>query len=545
MEKVEELKNMANSSFKASHFHEADDFYTQSITELKVLMNSVSSDDVDTIKKLNETYAIILSNRAMNRLRLEEYGWAINDATEALEKNPNYIKAYYRRGSARFAIGKYKDALGDFKIVAKLIPDKDNTAKLKECERLMKQQAFAKAIAEEDPHSVFESVDAFAYEIEDTYDGPWKNKMMMIPTKNENSTTSSKHCVFGFDDTLVQQLSARYEQTDLEICLEDCMELIEKYKNSKKLHIHFLLRMLVKAYIQFTCCPNIVTVPIASDGDSDGGPTEITVCGDTHGQFYDLMKIFEINGYPSSKNPYVFNGDFVDRGSWSVEVIVTLLCFKLYDNSCMYLTRGNHESLNMNKIYGFEGEVKAKYNETVFNVFLEVFRSLPLAFILDGAAKSNSKNGKKALVLHGGLFSKDGVTLSELQKLNRNQEPDSGLMAEMLWSDPQKELGWGASKRGIGVAFGPDVTHRFLELNSLDLIVRSHEMKDEGYEVEADGKLITIFSAPNYCDQMGNKGAFIRFKSDMVPKFIQFSASPHPEMRPMAYAPNLGMYGLT
>lgn len=177
----------------------------------------------------------------------------------------------------------------------------------------------------------------------------------------------------------------------------------------------------------------------------------------------------------------------------------------------------------MNKIYGFEGEVKAKYTDTVFQLFSELFQSLPLAYILDG---SQASGGKKAFIVHGGLFSRDGVTLDELNAIDRHQEPDSGLMAEMLWSDPQEATGWGPSKRGIGVSFGPDVTHRFLDANGLDLVVRSHEMKDEGYEVAADGRLITIFSAPNYCDQMGNKGAFIIFDHTMEPKFVQFQAVP-------------------
>ncbi|XP_023530350.1 serine/threonine-protein phosphatase 5-like [Cucurbita pepo subsp. pepo] len=98
-------------------------------------------------------------------------------------------------------------------------------------------------------------------------------------------------------------------------------------------------------------------------------------------------------------------------------------------------------------------------------------------------------------------------------------------MCEILWSDPQPNPGRGPSKRGVGLAFGADVTKRFLEENNLDLIVRSHEVKDEGYEIEHDGKLITVFSAPNYCDQMGNKGAFIRFEApDLKPNIVTFSA---------------------
>lgn len=172
-------------------------------------------------------------------------------------------------------------------------------------------------------------------------------------------------------------------------------------------------------------------------------------------------------------------------------------------------------------VYGFEGEVKAKYTKDVtFRLFTELFQSLPLAYILDGTV-GGASDGRRAFIVHGGLFSKDGVTIETLQSIDRRREPDDGLMAEMLWSDPQDTNGWGPSKRGIGVAFGPDVTSRFLQLNNLDIVVRSHEMKDEGYEVSADGKLVTIFSAPNYCDQMGNKGAYIHFDHRMEPEFTQ------------------------
>lgn len=231
---------------------------------------------------------------------------------------------------------------------------------------------------------------------------------------------------------------------------------------------------------------------------------------------------------PSSTNPYVFNGDFVDRGSFSVEVVLTLLAFKAGLPDAMHLVRGNHESKHMNRLYGFEGEAKFKYGEQIYDLFQEVFNWLPLSVVLN----------KKVMVVHGGLFSKDGVKLSDIEKIDRARDiPEDGLMCDMLWSDPKKTPGRGPNKRGVSMQFGPDVTHAFLDDNGLDLLIRSHEMKQEGYEVEADGRLITIFSAPNYCDMVGNKGAFIRFKgSDMKPQFTQFTAVPHPNVKPMQYS---------
>ena len=200
------------------------------------------------------------------------------------------------------------------------------------------------------------------------------------------------------------------------------------------------------------------------------------------------MNIFAMNGMPSSNNPYLFNGDFVDRGSFSVEVILTLLLLKMHDPSCVHLHRGNHETKNMNRIYGFEGEVKVKFDDRIFELFLEVFCQLPLASVI----------ADSIFVTHGGLPVRPGVTLEEISKISRGCEPpDSGLMSDLLWSDPQPFDGKSPSKRGVGYSFGPDITEAFLDTNGLTLLVRSHEVKDEGYLVEHGGKTVTVFSAPN------------------------------------------------
>ncbi len=204
-----------------------------------------------------------------------------------------------------------------------------------------------------------------------------------------------------------------------------------------------------------------------------------------------------MNGYPSASNPYLYNGDFVDRGSFSAEVIVALFCWKLAYPDRFFMSRGNHESKNMNKLYGFEGEISKKFDKPMYDLFCEVFCYLPLCHVIEN----------EVFLVHGGLFSVDDVKLSDLEKENRvGEPPEEGRITEMLWSDPQFPRGRAPSKRGVGVAFGPDVTQNFLETNGLAMVVRSHEMKDDGYEVDHGGKLCTIFSAPNYCDQMGNKG---------------------------------------
>lgn len=151
--------------------------------------------------------------------------------------------------------------------------------------------------------------------------------------------------------------------------------------------------------------PSLVDVNIPDDG-------KFTVCGDIHGQFYDLLHIFEINGLPSETNPYLFNGDFVDRGSFSVECIFTLFGFKLLYPNHFFMARGNHETTNMNQMYGFTGEVLSKYNQTMSDMFTQLFNWLPLCHCLN----------RKALVMHGGLFSQDGVKLDDIRKIERNRQ---------------------------------------------------------------------------------------------------------------------------
>ena len=143
----------------------------------------------------------------------------------------------------------------------------------------------------------------------------------------------------------------------------------------------------------------------------------------------------------------------------------------------------------MNEMYGFGGEVRTKYTTEMANLFTEIFNWLPLAHCLN----------KKVLVMHGGLFSQNNVSLADIRVIDRNrQPPDEGIMCELLWSDPQPQNGVSYSKRGVGCQFGPDVTKKFLEFNNLSYIIRSHEVKATGYEIEHDGKCITVFSAPNY-----------------------------------------------
>ncbi|KAL5731833.1 protein-serine/threonine phosphatase [Ranunculus cassubicifolius] len=467
--RAEEIKLLANDAFKAHKFSQAIDLYSQAI-------------------ELNGENAVYWANRAFAHTKLEEYGSAIQDATKAVEVDPKYSKGYYRRGAALLAMGKFKEALKDFQQVKKISPnDPDAAKKLKECEKAVMKLKFEEAIAvdHKDKPSIAESIDFHTIEVESQYSG------------------------------------ARIEGEV--VTLDFIKKMMDDFKNQKFLHRRYAYQIVLQTRECLRALPSLVDINVTNGN-------HFTVCGDVHGQFYDLLNIFELNGLPSDENPYLFNGDFVDRGSFSLEVILTLFAFKCMSPSAIYLARGNHESKNMNKIYGFEGEVKSKLSDTFVELFAEVFCCLPLAHVLNG----------KVFVVHGGLFSTDGVKLSDIRAIDRFCEPpEEGLMCELLWSDPQSLPGRGPSKRGVGLAFGEDVTRKFLQDNNLDLVVRSHEVKDEGYEVEHNGKLITVFSAPNYCDQMGNKGAFIKFHApDMKPNLVTFTAVPHPDVKPMAYANN-------
>ena len=292
------------------------------------------------------------------------------------------------------------------------------------------------------------------------------------------------------------------------------LENIKSYQE-KYLDKIYLLQMIIKAkniFAQYEEALIDINIP---DGKN------ITIVGDIHGQFYDLLHIFEINGFPSEDNLYLFNGDFVDRGLFGLECITTLIGLKILYPDYVFLSRGNHEDRQMNEKYGFKYEIIEKYKDkTIYDCFCEFYKYLPLGHILN----------KKVLVIHGGLFSKDGVTLTDLKNINRFTDiKGNEYMEKLLWSDPKGEKGIKPSIRGAGVFFGPDITEKFLKENNLELLIRSHEVRMEGYQIEHGGKVITVFSSPNYCDQMGNKGAIIKFKGGNInPIFIQFEASPHP-----------------
>lgn len=229
---------------------------------------------------------------------------------------------------------------------------------------------------------------------------------------------------------------------------------MEYFKDQKTLHKRYALQLMEKCKDILSTYDSLVQYPIKDD-------EEITICGDIHGQYYDLMNIFKLNGYPDINNKYLFNGDFVDRGSFSVECMLTLIAWKCANRDFLHMTRGNHEAKQVNHIYGFKGEVQAKYKDQgVYEAFSELFCGLPLVYVFNN----------EVMVCHGGLPSEDGITLKDIRNLFRFIEPpEKGVMCDLLWADPSPSKGRTPSKRGASMGFGEDITKKFLQANGLSI----------------------------------------------------------------------------
>ncbi|KAM0522675.1 hypothetical protein ACHAO3_002130 [Verticillium nonalfalfae] len=319
--------------------------------------------------------------------------------------------------------------------------------------------------------------------------------------------------------------------------------------------------------------------------------TPVTVCGDIHGQFYDLLELFRVaGGMPGESNVeapktstsiitsedieppteitnpklrkkirskpsdetmtdadedatedlgtsprpdsaievatssqsadtrFVFLGDFVDRGYFSLETFTLLMCLKAKYPDRIVLVRGNHESRQITQVYGFYEECQQKYgNASVWKACCHVFDFLVLAAIVDG----------ELLCVHGGL-SPEIRTIDQIRVVARAQEiPHEGAFCDLVWSDPEDVETWAISPRGAGWLFGDKVATEFNHVNGLKLIARAHQLVNEGYKYHfQQNSVVTVWSAPNYCYRCGNVASIMTVDKEMNPKFSIFSAVP-------------------
>ncbi|KAH0624720.1 hypothetical protein JD844_032459 [Phrynosoma platyrhinos] len=425
-------------------------------------------------------------------------------------------------------------------------------------------------------------------------------------TQANESNPGSDPAMTEYERTIEVPTSYYGPRLCFPLTVADTHVLLQAFKDHQQLHARYVLQLLHETRKVLQQMPNITHL-------STSYAKEITICGDLHGKLDDLLLIFYKNGLPSEENPYIFNGDFVDRGENSIEILVILFAFLLVYPNHLHLNRGNHEDYLMNLRYGFTKEVMKKYQchgKTILHLLQDVYSWLPLATIIDS----------KVLIVHGGIS--DTTDLKFLNLFQRNKlksvlrPPKSNTetindsqrtsltgacshlvevkkgssgshisskeatwsssasgdrrqyskgqhldnlcdrttshpvqevqccrpysvttpytspelttkewkqVIDILWSDPKHQNGCTPNKyRGGGCYFGPDVTARLLKRYNLKMLIRSHECKQEGYEISHNGKVVTIFSASNYYEEGSNRGAYIKLNPDLIPRFVQY-----------------------
>lgn len=242
----------------------------------------------------------------------------------------------------------------------------------------------------------------------------------------------------------------------------------------------------------------------------------VTVAGDVHGQFHDLLELFRIGGELPNTN-YLFLGDYVDRGYYSVETVSLMIALKVRYPSRVTLLRGNHESRQITQVYGFYDECVRKYGSVnVWRYCTELFDYMPLSAVINNAV----------FCVHGGL-SPAIRTLDQIRVMDRKQEvPHDGAMCDLVWSDPEDIDGWGLSPRGAGYLFGAEIVAEFNAANNLDLVCRAHQLVKDGFKWMFNETLVTVWSAPNYCYRCGNVAAILEIDEHMNKRFKVFEAAP-------------------
>lgn len=240
------------------------------------------------------------------------------------------------------------------------------------------------------------------------------------------------------------------------------------------------------------------------------GPMKIA--GDIHGQFFDLLRLFEYCGSPQDAN-YLFLGDYVDRGRFSIETIALLFAYKVKFKENFFILRGNHECPSINKIYGFYDECNRRYSIKLWRTFGDVFKWLPVAAIVS----------EQILCMHGGI-SPQLLHVDQILEIQRPADiPEAGLLTDLLWADPNPDEDmWGNNDRGVSFSFGREALARALSTYELSLICRAHQVVQDGYEFFGARRLVTVFSAPNYCGSFNNAGAVMSVDENLLCSFTVY-----------------------
>lgn len=278
--------------------------------------------------------------------------------------------------------------------------------------------------------------------------------------------------------------------------LDSLINSLLQNKNTRSIFTCSNVMSLIKAAV-----PVIAEDPTVIDIEPP-----VHICGDVHGQFVDLLRSFQCGGLPPDSK-YLFLGDYVDRGKQSLEVICLLYALKIKYPKHIYLIRGNHESPEMTEYFGFLLECQQKVNGEVWKEFCKSFRYLPLAAVI----------GEKFFCIHGGL-TPELKSINQIREIKRPLDiPEEGMIANLLWSDPDSTIKeWGPNERGTTICYGLNPVERFLRNNNLKMIIRGHQMAQEGYNFPfgSNESVVTVFTASKYAGQCDNKAAYMTIFHD-------------------------------
>eukprot|EP01063_Lacrimia_lanifica_P026795 TRINITY_DN3667_c0_g1_i1.p1 TRINITY_DN3667_c0_g1~~TRINITY_DN3667_c0_g1_i1.p1 ORF type:complete len:358 (+),score=161.93 TRINITY_DN3667_c0_g1_i1:100-1173(+) len=312
-----------------------------------------------------------------------------------------------------------------------------------------------------------------------------------------------RHRSLSSNSTEVMSTSKRSQNVKLEPLDEALVRLLmaRNQKTQKQVHlpVETIQLIMEKSREIFLAQPTLLDLM-----------PPINVVGDIHGHFGDLLTIFEQGGFPPNAN-YLFLGDYVDRGRFSIETLCLCLIFKIKFPNNFFMLRGNHECAMINRVYGFYDDCKRRYNLKVWKGFTDIFNCLPMAALIDD----------RIFCVHAGL-SPNLATVEQVEaEIQRPKEVlDHGMACDLLWADPEEGIkGFGVSERGVSFTYGADMIEKFLKKNNLDLICRAHQVVEDGYQFFAQRTLVTIFSASNYCGEFDNAGAFMQVEADLSCSF--------------------------